>query len=95
MRNIAKKYFKDGSHGWDHTERVYNLCMHIGKIEAADLDVLKHASLLHDIARQKEDEHKGGLCHAELGAKMAGDIFDTTMDFLVILPISLGENHVF
>ena len=40
-----------------------------------DLDVVKAAALLHDIARTKE--HKdGNLCHAEDGAKMDKDILE-------------------
>lgn len=72
----AKRYFKNarGSHGWDHVERVYNLCLHIGKKEKANLEVLKISALLHDIARQKEDESHGKVCHALEGAKMARKI---------------------
>ena len=40
-----------GCHGWDHVKRVYDLCVFIGKEEGGDLEVLKIASLLHDIAR--------------------------------------------
>ena len=38
-------------HGWDHTERVYRLCMHIGQVEGADLEVLAAAAYLHDVGR--------------------------------------------
>jgi uncharacterized protein len=38
---IKKFYTKNGSHDWDHTERVYNMCLHIGKKEKADIIVLK------------------------------------------------------
>ena len=40
-----------GCHGWDHVKRAYDLCVFIGKEEGGDLEVLKIASLLHDIAR--------------------------------------------
>ena len=60
-----------GSHGWEHTERVYNLSLHIGKIEEANLEVLKYAALLHDIGRNEQDKSMGRLCHAEIGAKQA------------------------
>lgn len=40
-----------GCHGWDHVKRVHDLCVFIGKEEGGDLEVLKIASLLHDIAR--------------------------------------------
>jgi uncharacterized protein len=74
LKEKIKHYFEEGgSHAFDHTERVYNLALKIGKKEKADLDVLKAASLLHDIARLKED-NKEVECHAEHGAKMAEDI---------------------
>jgi uncharacterized protein len=60
-----------GSHGWDHTQRVYRLCMHIGEAEGADLTVLGPAAYLHDIGRPFQDRSKGALCHAEKGAEMA------------------------
>ncbi len=67
-------YFKeDGSHGFDHTQRVYNLSLKISEEEDVDLDVVKMAALLHDIARMKEEVSEN-ICHAEEGAKMAKEI---------------------
>lgn len=63
-----------GCHKWDHTERVYSLCMHIGKMEKADLEVLAVSSFLHDIGRSKQDDSNGLICHAEVGAKTARKI---------------------
>ena len=63
-----------GSHDWDHTERVYRLCLRIGRKERADLDVLKLAALLHDIGRAEEDRSNGRICHAEKGALLADGI---------------------
>jgi uncharacterized protein len=60
-----------GSHDWDHTERVYRLCMHIGRAEGADSEVLAVAAFLHDVGRSHEDESKGTICHAEKGAEIA------------------------
>jgi uncharacterized protein len=60
-----------GSHDWDHTRRVYNLCMHIGRAEGADLEVLEIAAYLHDVGRSQEDASRGGTCHACIGAEMA------------------------
>lgn len=60
-----------GSHGWDHTLRVYRLCERIGSVEGADLSVLRAAALLHDIGRIQEDESNGGICHAQKGAELA------------------------
>jgi uncharacterized protein len=62
------------SHDWDHTERVYRLCLRIGRKERADLDVLRLAALLHDIGREAEDRSNGRTCHAEKGAVLADEI---------------------
>ncbi|HOB89983.1 MAG TPA: HD domain-containing protein [Candidatus Colwellbacteria bacterium] len=66
----------DSCHEWEHTERVYNLAMRIGKKEKADLDVLRLAAFLHDIARKEEDESKGKIDHAERGAILAREILE-------------------
>lgn len=73
IRCAAKALFghAKGSHGWDHTERVVKLALHIGKKEHADLIILELAALLHDIGRKSEDESFGEVCHAEEGAKLA------------------------
>lgn len=65
-----------GSHDWSHTERVYNLSMHIGKVEKADLEVLKVASLLHDVGRSFQDASKGEICHAEKGGEIAQSLLE-------------------
>jgi len=64
----------NGCHNLEHTIRVFNLAIHIGKIEGADLEVLSVAALLHDIAREQEMNSKGGVCHAEIGAKQAREL---------------------
>lgn len=72
----AKKFFSSskGCHDFEHTLRVYNLALQIGKKEKADLEILKLAALLHDIGRKKEDLTAGKICHAILGAKLAEKI---------------------
>jgi uncharacterized protein len=65
-----------GSHDWDHTERVYRLCLRIGRKEKADLDVLRLAALLHDIGRAEEDRSGGRTCHAVQGALLARKILE-------------------
>jgi uncharacterized protein len=74
----ARKFFQTarGSHDWDHTERVYRLCLRLGRKENADLAVLKLAALLHDIGRADEDRSNGRLCHGERGAKLAKKILE-------------------
>jgi uncharacterized protein len=58
-----------GSHGMDHTDRVFHMCRVIGDNEHADMRILLPAALLHDIARPLEKEK--GLPHEEEGARMA------------------------
>jgi uncharacterized protein len=73
VRDFSVECFADarGSHDWDHTRRVYNLCMHIGEAEGADLEVLEIAAYLHDVGRSYEDMSKGAVCHGEKGAEIA------------------------
>jgi len=68
--------YAQGSHGWDHVERVYRLCIRIGKKEGADLEILKMAALLHDIGRNDEIRSGGTICHAERGALLARQILE-------------------
>lgn len=74
----AKKFFKNlkGSHGWDHVERVSVLCEHIGRIEKANLKILKISALLHDVGREEEFQTNGKVCHAERGASIARKILN-------------------
>jgi uncharacterized protein len=62
---------QQGSHAWDHTLRVCRLCERIGRIEGADLEVLRVAALLHDIGRMAQDRSGGTVCHARIGAEIA------------------------
>jgi uncharacterized protein len=72
-RHFARSHFATarGSHAWDHTLRVYNLCDHIGKAEGADRVVVGIAAYLHDIARGRQDHTNGRVCHAQEGARLA------------------------
>lgn len=78
IKTEAKKYFigADGCHDFEHTMRVYNLCMHIGKTEDADLEILSYAAILHDIARQEQDSSKGDICHAVRGGEIAKELLE-------------------
>jgi len=70
-REYARHFFeREGTHGFSHVERVFNLCMHIGKEEGADLEVLALAALLHDVARPLESAGKVED-HAAEGARIA------------------------
>ena len=76
ISNEVIKYLADakGSHDWEHTRRVYALCLYIGEKENADLKILKLSALLHDIARSEQDRSNGEICHAEKGAILAKEI---------------------
>jgi uncharacterized protein len=78
LKEIVKQEMEgtDPSHDFLHVMRVYNLCLEIAKYEQnVDLEVLKVAALLHDIARLKEDFDKTRkIDHAIEGAKMAESI---------------------
>jgi uncharacterized protein len=78
IKEEIKPYFLNakGSHDWDHLERVYNLCLQIGKKENADIETLKMAAILHDIGREYEDKLNGKICHAEKGAILARKILE-------------------
>ena len=86
VKEIAYKHFKGarGSHSWDHTLRVCRLCEHLGSAEGVDLDVLLVAAYLHDIARGRQDDSNGVVCHAEEGARMAAPI---------VARLALAENQ--
>lgn len=75
-KRIQPYYRKGGGHGFDHTERVYELALKISEGEDVDLDVVRVATLLHDIAREKQDESDTNICHAERGAKIAEEILE-------------------
>jgi len=70
-REFARSFFRrEGTHGFDHVERVFNLCMNIGRREGADLEILALAALLHDVARPLEDAGRVED-HAVEGARIA------------------------
>lgn len=60
-----------GSHGPDHSERVLQTALAMGKQMGARLEILAPAALLHDIGRREESQRRGGLCHARHGAILA------------------------
>lgn len=68
---------EQGAHSYEHTLRVRQLCLLIGREEGADLEVLEAAALLHDIGRP--EEARTGRSHAEVGANMAVAFLATTI----------------
>ena len=73
---VEKELSGDSSHTVDHIQRVWQTAVQIAAEEKdVNLDVLKPAILLHDIARIKEDTDKSGkIDHALLGAEIAEEI---------------------
>lgn len=78
---IAEREMEGASpaHDINHVMRVYNICLELANYEPnVDLDILRTAALLHDIARTKEDKDvQAGLLnadHAVLGAEMSAKI---------------------
>jgi uncharacterized protein len=63
-----------GSHDLEHTDRVLKLALHIARKQGADMSVVRHAAVLHDIARHIEDSSGGRVDHAARGAEMAAII---------------------
>lgn len=76
IKEEAQSYFNLAcpSHDWSHVERVYNLCLDIGKKEKADLDILKLAAFLHDIGRQREMANPDEINHAQVSFDIASEI---------------------
>jgi uncharacterized protein len=73
MRSM--EFYRLSHHDKSHVERVYSLALRIaeGERKNVDLDVLKAAVLLHDVARAMEDEGKI-KDHAVESAKIARNI---------------------
>ncbi len=78
LRDLSASFClaEGGAHGPDHSERVYQQALFIGRHMRARLDILAPAALLHDIGRQKESASHGACCHARIGAEMAVPILE-------------------
>ncbi|MDP3066865.1 MAG: HD domain-containing protein [Methanobacteriaceae archaeon] len=74
---VEKELAFCSAHNFDHVMRVYNLALHLAENEKVDLDVIKAATLLHDIGGKKEvDDPTGKTDHAIESAKMAEPILN-------------------
>ena len=74
---LIERYSKEqmdklGLYGWPHVQRVLRLCLKIAELEGGkvDLEVLKVAALLHDIAKHIQRINPG-INHGAVGAEMA------------------------
>jgi len=77
---------KDDIHGFNHVERVYNICIKIGEKLHANIDLLKIAVLLHDIGRIDEKKDNLKRNHAEISAEKALK-FLTSQDFKIPMEV--------
>lgn len=66
---VEKRTPEHGTHGFEHTKRVFDLCKSLGEGSGADMSVLLPAALLHDIARGEPN-------HAIVGADKASTILN-------------------
>jgi uncharacterized protein len=63
----------DAVHGFEHIERVYQICEKIGPLEGADMDVLLTAALLHDASGSHPGKGSRNDHHLQ-SAKFAAEI---------------------
>ncbi|UCH32552.1 MAG: HD domain-containing protein [Candidatus Bathyarchaeota archaeon] len=75
IKDQNEEFLRHSHHSKSHVERVYNLAIRISEKEKADLDVIKAAALLHDVARAMEDEETI-TDHAFEGAKIAREVLE-------------------
>jgi len=68
-RRVRSQLPEFGTHGYEHTERVFRACQVLGAEAGADLDTLLPAALLHDIARGNEN-------HAVASAEQAKGVLE-------------------
>ena len=80
LRGRVLVYFEERGNGIEHADRVCDLSLKISEGDDVDLDVVRVAALLHDVARSMEkrnDVATGSgkdIDHSEEGAKMADGI---------------------
>ena len=73
LEEKVRQELSSSPHDMDHVSRVYRMCLKLAEDEEGiNLKVLRTATLLHDIARVREDQDSSGtIDHAVLGASMA------------------------
>ena len=76
IKEIVREKLSSSAHDLEHTFRVFKLARMLAKEEEdVNMEVVELASLLHDIARVREDSDKTGETnHAKLGAVWAEKI---------------------
>lgn len=61
----------DSAHDFEHILRVLHMAEHLARQENADVEIVRAAALLHDIARYEEDHGDTQLDHAQVSANDA------------------------
>jgi uncharacterized protein len=61
----------DSAHDFDHILRVLDMAEKIARAEGADVEIVRTAALLHDIARADEDHGGVHIDHADVSAERA------------------------
>lgn len=61
----------DSAHDFDHILRVLAMAERLARAEGADVEVVRTAALLHDIARADEDHGGAHIDHADISAEQA------------------------
>lgn len=80
-----------GSHDYEHTERVIELCKVLGESLGANMDVLIPAAILHDIGREQENHaHKGALMAREILNEHGYPKIDAIVHAIEIHSFSVG-----
>lgn len=76
IEEVVKSELSSSSHDLEHTYRVLRLALRIAETEPlCNIEVLRLAAILHDIARVKEDTDTARkIDHSVLGAEMAEKI---------------------
>src|SRR5581483_4124816 len=74
----ARRFYRDAdsAHNFEHILRVMRMAEYLARAEGGNVDIVRAAALLHDIARPEEDAagQKGAgqsLDHAEMSARDA------------------------
>ncbi len=78
--DAARKFYTnaDSAHDFDHILRVVAMAEKIARAEGADIEVVRAAALLHDLARADEDHGAVKLDHADVSAEQARELLLST-----------------
>ena len=80
-----------GCHGYEHTERVIELCKVLGVALNADMDILIPAAILHDIGRPHDNHaHHGGIMAREILQEQGYSKIDEIVHAIEVHSFSAG-----